>query len=1069
MTFPIDWQHRLRFVIPDTQVAGDLTDFPIVLTSATIPDHVFANSQTSGQDIRITKYSDGQGALPVEIVEWSTSASAELWFKADLTTIRNNRFYLWYGNTSATLPDASATSGSDYVWNNDFEAVWHLGDFNDSTSANHDLGNSGTISATGLLGSSRSFNATARDFLSASGTLGDPAVITIEALVNVDTVDSGGGEIVSIQNRVGIRADENGPAPGGTGGFYFESPGWTAVRTGVDLSGTGWRYVAYTVNPSSSAHNFYIDGSLSQTSGATSAISYITGNTFLGRHSTIDGYDYDGLIDDIQISTVERNADWFSARYNNFTSGTNFVQFDEVCVDETGDEVFPDDWSEVRRLIINSNLVEADLTDFPVLVTSASIPESVLTGAKADGSDIRFSFDSSGTQQIPFEIVNFDVSAYPTSAIVEIWIKVPQVSALEDTFFYIWYGNTSASFYCPEHQYGSWNVWEDKHWGVWHMNEDPATGTLLDSTSALHHGTPETDTSALVSEDLVLANFGYGINFEFIKNQYYDMGIPVSGTKIAGIEAWLQLSTSAITTSAFSNYSPPFPLLQRHYVVDAFDSSLNTGLRLFRGNESNPDSPPFLPYTLSAWDSNMGNGVEHVHITTSAHALDDVTWQHITVHNHEEQGSHMRVNGSSEVSASMSAIPETGGNFPIRIAHRNENFPRYFDGTIAEVRIFKEIVSDAFLLTSFNNSSSADEFFLTTSGDGALVTPAVTLSGVGQLGKTGTGALILGSVSASGEGQRGQDGSGDLDIGFVTVNGLGQRGQDGTGVLTIPAVILNGVGEALTPVSGTGVLITPAVELSGVGEASTVGSGDLITPSVELSGVGEALTSASGSGALITPAVELSGVGILSTAGTGDLITPAVEVSGTGEALSSLSGTGSLEIPKTCVSGVGHVEPRGSGDLIIPKTCVNGVGFVTTTIVKQNQLVVADLLKTDRVEEYAYDLHKNVLTRGETINDSAINISIENILSTIRGEKLFTPRFGTILPLVPFEHLNLASAQELLRILLRDIRRFEKRVTVITEQVKMDLRTDENSLTLVIPYVINRNGLNSTFSRKIIL
>ena len=121
------------------------------------------------------------------------------------------------------------------------------------------------------------------------------------------------------------------------------------------------------------------------------------------------------------------------------------------------------------------------------------------------------------------------------------------------------------------------------------------------------------------------------------------------------------------------------------------------------------------------------------------------------------------------------------------------------------------------------------------------------------------------------------------------------------------------------------------------------------------------------------------------------------------------------------------------------------------------------------VSNWAYDLDKEVKTKGESFDGDVINLSIENILSTLRGERLFNETFGSILPLVLFEHLNYDSAYDLLSSLLSSIKRFEKRVTVLTEQVELNIITDQNAFTLVIPYIINRTGLSNSFSKKVVL
>jgi phage baseplate assembly protein W len=51
---------------------------------------------------------------------------------------------------------------------------------------------------------------------------------------------------------------------------------------------------------------------------------------------------------------------------------------------------------------------------------------------------------------------------------------------------------------------------------------------------------------------------------------------------------------------------------------------------------------------------------------------------------------------------------------------------------------------------------------------------------------------------------------------------------------------------------------------------------------------------------------------------------------------------------------------------------------------------------TEESDIFAYDMAKNSQTDGELLNEDAINVSIENILMTNRGERVFLPDFGSV-------------------------------------------------------------------------
>lgn len=118
---------------------------------------------------------------------------------------------------------------------------------------------------------------------------------------------------------------------------------------------------------------------------------------------------------------------------------------------------------------------------------------------------------------------------------------------------------------------------------------------------------------------------------------------------------------------------------------------------------------------------------------------------------------------------------------------------------------------------------------------------------------------------------------------------------------------------------------------------------------------------------------------------------------------------------------------------------------------------------------FAYDLHKEIITKGEAIDSEAINVSIENIISTLYGERIFSPYFGSDMAITLFEAFTESDAQLFLGRLIEAIKRWETRITLIEHEIDLKIFRNENSMALVLPYIIDRNGLTNTFSKKIIV
>ena len=132
------------------------------------------------------------------------------------------------------------------------------------------------------------------------------------------------------------------------------------------------------------------------------------------------------------------------------------------------------------ELTIDKTKLTADVSGFPVSLVwtgnqaTSNLPQEMFdadggNAAQFDGRDVRFTTDSAGLNQVPFEIVSFGTSNDPANARAEIWVKLPLISSLANTSFYVWYKNSSAIAYAPTDTYGRNNVWTNGYAGVWHL------------------------------------------------------------------------------------------------------------------------------------------------------------------------------------------------------------------------------------------------------------------------------------------------------------------------------------------------------------------------------------------------------------------------------------------------------------------------------------------------------------------------------------------------------------------------------------------------------------------------
>ncbi|MCK9581663.1 MAG: DUF2341 domain-containing protein, partial [Methanoregula sp.] len=172
------WTRRMKITINADQVAGDLTDFP-VLISTTSP--ALANyAKSDGSDIIFTDFSGTKLHREIESYDNATGALTA-WVK--MPSVNGNSdtvLYLYYGNLTGEESD------SVLVWSNGHQGVWHGGsstttpDWLDSTGNNQD----GAMELYSEFGKEVTINSTSTTYLVSAVLSADKFVV---AYRNVDT------------------------------------------------------------------------------------------------------------------------------------------------------------------------------------------------------------------------------------------------------------------------------------------------------------------------------------------------------------------------------------------------------------------------------------------------------------------------------------------------------------------------------------------------------------------------------------------------------------------------------------------------------------------------------------------------------------------------------------------------------------------------------------------------------------------------------------------------------------------------------------------------------------------
>lgn len=317
------WTYSRNIVINTSatgyNIASALNNFPylIRLNSSSFD---FAQAKGKGQDIRFSNASNVH--LSYQIAKWDSAVqSAALWVKVDVISGNNSTQYIrmYWGRSAA----ADSSKGSAvFSTAQGFAGVWHL----DSGSTAADGSTQPYLDATGSGNNGYDFvNTAAVGGVSAAAALfsgGDyssihrPVQDDFTIAFWVKTSDNSSptgtqwyqgngmvdGEAANVVNDYGV-AFLNSKAAFGTG-----NPDNT-IQSATLINNGNWHFIAATRVRSSGAKILYVDGVQEATgTGSTNTLNVPQWLYFGALQTNIDFF-Y-GVIDEVQISSAVRSADW---------------------------------------------------------------------------------------------------------------------------------------------------------------------------------------------------------------------------------------------------------------------------------------------------------------------------------------------------------------------------------------------------------------------------------------------------------------------------------------------------------------------------------------------------------------------------------------------------------------------------------------------------------------------------------------------------------------------------------------------------------------------------------------
>jgi len=316
--FNNSWLYRIKITVLANKVDADLTDYPVYVNLNNLPAGFHSHcNQTDARDIRVTT-DDGSTEIPREVVSYTAASdTGELYFKGNIDSDTDTSFYIYYGNTEATEPATDATYGSENVWDSNYKAVYHLKGLLDSTANSADLTNVDTTDGTGKIGLGKEHSGTGQYLTGTDIAFGGTSPITISAWCEPDSV-TGNHNLVAQSTEVVLRT-VGAEAQWILNSFTTDD---RVITTGTNITINTWVYLCGTYSTANGL-KIFVNGTEKAQGTPSGSYANVAANFDIGRLGNNSEF-FDGVLDEVRISSIDRGADWIATEYNNQNDASTF-------------------------------------------------------------------------------------------------------------------------------------------------------------------------------------------------------------------------------------------------------------------------------------------------------------------------------------------------------------------------------------------------------------------------------------------------------------------------------------------------------------------------------------------------------------------------------------------------------------------------------------------------------------------------------------------------------------------------------------------------------------------------
>ena len=240
----------------------------------------------------------------------------------------------------------------------------------------------------------------------------------------------------------------------------------------------------------------------------------------------------------------------------------------------------------------------------------------------------------------------------------------------DNSQFYVYWGNPNLVEPAADSTYGSEAVYDSNYVGVWHMNNDPSSTTMKDSTGNGYH---LTSVGTMTSGDLVDSAYGKGIDFDGVNDGlYHDDDAALDG--YTAMNLLVRFKTTASTTNR--------PLVTKWYT--------GTSAYIIRMADPSTGKIDAGIYTGSAID------------VISAATYNDGN-EHTAILNYDGSNIYNIIDGTSASAAKTGTISNAEEEFAVGMYKNGATEEGFFTGNISEIRLQSSSRSSNWDTTTHNS------------------------------------------------------------------------------------------------------------------------------------------------------------------------------------------------------------------------------------------------------------------------------------------------------------------------------------------------------------------------------